>query len=561
MRRGYDEIKLEKNTFINSLCGVITCLYVWHSWRKLFIKTASPIIVIVFLYCFITPTQASAHAILTHASPDYNSELEQSPQEISLSFNERLQKDLYRIEVINTKGEAICCEKATLNKDQNQIQLKLPELIQGYYTVTYVVISNDGHPIQASYVFSIGQPQAPPPDAALPGTSLHSGHSASGPEGFWAYRIFYYFALLLMSGWILWRPWIPMESTGVLSYKRIGHYLQLFHLITLVGLIIYQFSSFLLGWSLIELINLIPHTLTGISWICSISLSLLGLLLLQRWRSLDMLWICLLLFSKSINGHAAASSIPWSTIMLDFIHLIAASLWVSGLAFLIIFKKSHATRFYPLFSKAALCCIVLLILSGSLYTLLILPSLFFLFYTAWGILLLCKIGVVCFVLVTGAMLRKNMYKGSQADFHRWLRFDVIWMMSIVVIAAIFSYLNPLPANEPLIWKETKAGIQMTCEISPMLPGTNQFTIQLEAPLQDSVPKQAELWLTSNKTELAPIQVPLKLAKSEILNEKNLFTYSAKGPYLAYPSLWKAEIKLIDTQFNEITFTKKFRLFP
>jgi copper transport protein len=248
MRRGSDEIKHKKNTFFNSLLGDNTCLYVWHSWRKLFIKTALPIIVIVFLYCFITPTQASAHAILTHASPDYNSELEQSPQEISLSFNERLQKDLYRIEVINTKGEAICCEKATLNKDQNQIQLKLPELIQGYYTVTYVVISNDGHPIQASYVFSIGQPQAPPPDAALPGTSLHSGHSASGPEGFWAYRIFYYFALLLMSGWILWRPWIPMESTGVLSYKRIGHYLQLFHLITLVGLIIYQFSSFLLGW-------------------------------------------------------------------------------------------------------------------------------------------------------------------------------------------------------------------------------------------------------------------------------------------------------------------------
>jgi copper transport protein len=332
-------------------------------------------------------------------------------------------------------------------------------------------------------------------------------------------------------------------------------------LITLIGLIIYQFSSFLLGWSLIELIKLIPHTLTGFSWICSISLGLLGLLLLQRWRWLDMIWICLLLFSKSINGHAAASSIPWSTIMLDFIHLLAASLWVSGLAYLFIFKKSQAERFYPLFSKAALCCIVLLILSGSLYTLLILPSLFYLFYTAWGILLLCKIGVVCFVMVTGAILRKNMHKGNLAVFQHWLRFDVIWMMSIVVIAAIFSYLNPLPSNEPLIWKETKAGIQMTSEISPMQTGTNHFTIRIEAPLQEPVPKQAELWLTSDKTELAPIQIPMKLAKSEILNNKNVFTYSANGSYLAYPSLWKAEVKLIDAQFNESSFTKKFRLFP
>jgi copper transport protein len=95
----------------------------------------------------------------------------------------------------------------------------------------------------------------------------------------------------------------------------------------------------------------------------------------------------------------------------------------------------------------------------------------------------------------------------------------------------------------------------------MLPGINQFSIQLDASLQDSAPKQAELWLTSDRTELAPIQVPLKLTKSEVLNVKNVFTYSAKGPYLAYPGLWKAEVKLFDTQMNESTFTKKFRLFP
>jgi copper transport protein len=558
MWRVFCEIKFKKNSFLNSLYGACARLHLWHSCRKYLVIKAIQAIPFILLCSILIPIHTSAHAILTNANPGYNSQFEHSPHEIALTFNERLQKDLYRIEVFDAKGTAICCEKAILSTDQRNIKLKLPELQQGHYTVTYVVISTDGHPIQESYVFTVGTTLTQHPDNDLPGTGLHSGHSASGPLGFWAYRIIYYFSLLLLSGWMIWRWWIPLEHHASPSYNRMGRYLQFSHLITLTGLIIYQFSSYLLGWTFLELINLLSHTLTGISWMISITLTIIGFFLLQRWIWLDLIWVVLLLFSKSINGHAAGSNLPWATVTLDFIHLLAAALWVSGLAYLIIFKKNNAERFYPLFSKVAFYSIVLLTLTGSFYTILILPSLSYLLYTTWGILLFCKIGLMMLVVITGAILRKNIQKQNQTSMRRWLHFDFIWMMGIVVIAAIFSYLNPIPANEPLVWKETQGQGQIIAGISPMQPGINQFTVEISAPLEDQAPKQVQLWLTSNQTgNLAPIRVPLKLGKSI----DGLTVYTAEGPYLPFPSLWKAEVKVMDAKDNETTYSKKFRLLP
>jgi copper transport protein len=558
MWRGNSENKFKKNTFLNDLYRACARLYLWHSCRKLLIIKACQTLPFILFCCILIPIHTSAHAILTNANPGYNSQLEHSPHEIALTFNERLQKDLFRIEVFDAKGKAICCEKAALSSDQRQIKLKLPDLQQGHYTVSYAVISTDGHAIQESYVFSVGAVLVQHPDNVLPGTGLHSGHSASGPLGFWAYRIFYYFTLLLLCGWILWRWWIPQEFNASPSYKRLGRYLQFAHLITLIGLIIYQFSSYLLGWTFLELIHLLSYTLTGLSWLISITLTLIGFFLLQRWKWFDLIWVGLLLFSKSINGHAAGSNLPWATVTLDFIHLLAAALWVSGLAYLLIFRNND--RFYPLFSKAALYSIALLIITGSFYTILILPSLIYLIYTTWGILLLCKIGLVLLVVVTAVILRKNMQKQNQSGMRRWLQFDVTWMMCIVVIAAIFSYLNPIPANEPLVWKEKQNQVQIVAGISPMQSGINRFTVEISVPLKEAPPKQVQLWLTSNQTgNLAPIRVPLKLDK--VIAETGVSTYSAEGPYLPFPSLWRAEVKVIDAKNNEITYTKKFRLLP
>jgi copper transport protein len=261
---------------------------------------------------------------------------------------------------------------------------------------------------------------------------------------------------------------------------------------------------------------------------------------------------------KSINGHAVASQIPWAAIALDFVHLAAAALWVGGLTYLTLFKKENSARFLRLFSKAAMLSIILLAVTGSLFTLIILPSLTYLFYTAWGILLLCKIGFVLLAILTGAIIRQNMKKKSQTETHRWLNFDTIWMMTIVVIASIFSYLNPLPTNEPLNWSASSVNVQMTATISPMQVGKNQFSVSVETL---NPPKTVELWLnSSDKPDIAPIQVPLQLIKEARGSNAHIYRYTVEGPYLPFASHWKAQLKIIDPEDNEQVFVKKLMLF-
>jgi copper transport protein len=135
------------------------------------------------------------------------------------------------------------------------------------------------------------------------------------------------------------------------------------------------------------------------------------------------------------------------------------------------------------------------------------------------------------------------------------------MVGIVVIAAIFSYLNPIPANEPLIWKETSDNIRMISEISPMQPGKNLFVIQLEMEKTAPLPKNVELWLTNKaKTQLAPISVPLELVQEAGANTTGIHKYKAEGPYLPFPGTWTAELKITDLDDNEKVFTRKIKLY-
>lgn len=69
--------------------------------------------------------------------------------------------------------------------------------------------------------------------------------------------------------------------------------------------------------------------------------------------------------------------------------------------------KDHSTFFFKRFSVAALISLMVLIFSGMVYTVFLLPRIFYLWDTAWGILLTIKVVIVILVLITGALLRSH----------------------------------------------------------------------------------------------------------------------------------------------------------
>lgn len=104
---------------------------------------------------------ASAHAQLVSASPKAKSTVYVLPAQVKLMFSD----DLINIEggnqiqVTDPKGKRMDSGACQLLGNQLAVALKKSALL-GRYQVTYRVISDDGHPVSASYYFTLAKKPA-----------------------------------------------------------------------------------------------------------------------------------------------------------------------------------------------------------------------------------------------------------------------------------------------------------------------------------------------------------------------------------------------------------------
>ncbi|WP_449622431.1 hypothetical protein [Robertmurraya sp. Marseille-Q9965] len=118
-----------------------------------------------------------------------------------------------------------------------------------------------------------------------------------------------------------------------------------------------------------------------------------------------------------------------------------------------------------------------------------------------------------------------------------------------MIVGIMTHLNPLPQNKPLEWHEQKDNIEFTFSITPNAPGTNHFMIFAKSFEEGVKIKRINLYLTSlDNPELAPIEVP--------------FTDGSMvdGNYLPFPGKWSAELRILDSEDDEVVFYKDFMIY-
>jgi copper transport protein len=197
------------------------------------------------------PLNVSAHAVLLDASPKEGSQLKQMPGKVSLTFNERLGEGVFNLQVRNDKGKLITTKKATMNRTHKTISLDVPPSKKGIYTVSYSVISADSHPVQGTYVFSIGEKI----DQAITNDNSNQGESEKQSSfyniGFSLVQTFYYLALLWLVGFVLWKWYVPYQSgQQKQKYKTNVRYLQTGYIIFLLISIGFQSTALLKGANL-----------------------------------------------------------------------------------------------------------------------------------------------------------------------------------------------------------------------------------------------------------------------------------------------------------------------
>ena len=108
----------------------------------------------------ISPTYAFAHGEMVRADPAANSRVISAPAEVSIEFDGKLQvlgnATINSITVKDDKGQVISEPTSIVNG--MKITSKLTSLeVTGLISVSYRIVSEDGHPVEGDYSFTVGE--------------------------------------------------------------------------------------------------------------------------------------------------------------------------------------------------------------------------------------------------------------------------------------------------------------------------------------------------------------------------------------------------------------------
>ena len=111
---------------------------------------------LIMIATLALPATALAHAHLKRAAPRVGSTVKDAPKAVELWFSEALEGTFSTIQVLNAAGTRVDQQKQHLDaKDNAKLEVELPPLAPGTYTVRWHALSVDTHQTDGSFTFTI----------------------------------------------------------------------------------------------------------------------------------------------------------------------------------------------------------------------------------------------------------------------------------------------------------------------------------------------------------------------------------------------------------------------
>lgn len=403
------------------------------------------LIVALLVVTFDTPG-VSAHAVLVRSEPADSAALVEPPKTIRLWFNEPLSAEFSSAEILDIHSQPVEIISIHIDAaDPNLMVLALPELAPGLYSIRWKVLSEaDGHFTQGPLVFGVGETADFSSIAPIETTSI-----APFPEV--VLRWMNFALLLSLAGGIAMTYLVLTPATAGLNRNELSMIVQqaaqrrtlLLSIFSGLAALIVGFG--LLSWQVVTLLKTLPDTasLHGVAWqvlgftrwgalwiVRQVLLILLITLIFQLFRNAKfqssaktkiflplstIAIVCVTLATQSLSSHAAAITPNVAlAVVVDVLHLMAASLWIGGLVALAVgllplIQQGHA-KFIDLikagwrpFSRVAVLSVVILFATGLYSTGQQVASVDALITTLYGQTLLSKIGLMMVVGIIGLL--------------------------------------------------------------------------------------------------------------------------------------------------------------
>ena len=104
----------------------------------------------------LRPAAALGHAVLVKSVPAQRAALVEPPPRVELWFNERLEPAYSKALVTNEAGAQVDLRDVAVSaEDPRRLAVSLPVLVPGRYTVSFRVLSVDGHVVESKLIFTV----------------------------------------------------------------------------------------------------------------------------------------------------------------------------------------------------------------------------------------------------------------------------------------------------------------------------------------------------------------------------------------------------------------------
>lgn len=523
----------------------------------------------ILFFTISFPSISSAHAYIKNSTPSNNQILANSPKTISIEFNENIQAVFHSIRILDMNGKEAAIEDSHVDsKNHSIIECSLKsQLADGTYRVEWKVVSDDGHPEEGVIPFGIGE-------AGADQTNVNSQSTGYFPQlDLVVIRGIQFISGSILTGLIFFYLFViknecSLEEALEKRYQKIILFsfgflclsvlLNLPLQITIEANVSWKRS---LDFSFLK--NMLGTSLTGKVWISQVSLLIFLFFSLSKAfvtkRNSLFFWniafflCCFFLLAKSFTSHAFTTDSPFTSTMMDFLHLLGASIWTGSLMAMIILLplnrqkgKSQYKQLIREFFQWGVMIVLVLIITGLYSSFQYVSTIDSLVTTDYGRILLAK--VLLFIVMLGFAL-VNFLKGK-TEKEKWLGFSLkgeLLIGTIILILAVFLTNLPTAASAPSSFNQTitlNKNERVTLKIDPKIIGPNHFDVTFK--------DQNEKALTTIQQVSLTFIPPGQNAASDVVNIPQIQSgrFYTQGMDINESGKWKIHLHILTRDLED-----------
>lgn len=398
------------------------------------------------LWCCLT-VAAMAHASLTGAVPADGAVVETPPKSLSLSFSEPVSPLVLRLVLPDGQARTL----GTFVLRDRVLEIAPPDdLGVGTHVLVWRVVSEDGHPVAGSTVFSIGAPGNVPPVAE---------GAVDWPVriALWLARVVSYAGLFFGIGGLFAVRWlIPGGADG----------LRVIRAATLLGAVATILSLGFQGLDALgaPLSALADRTVWQAGLATRFGLTVMALLAAFclaivapsragfAGRTASLVSLVVGSGALALSGHASSAAPQWLMQPAVFVHAITIEVWIGALlplAYALRRGGDAGLQALGRFSRLIPVCVAVLTVAGLLLAVVQVQQFGALFSTAYGNVLLVKLALLAVLFALVALNRWVFTRpavggdrGAARRLGRAIIVETMIVLAVLAVAAAWRFTPP-----------------------------------------------------------------------------------------------------------------------